>query len=200
MTDNAREHYWTQEHEFPDVALEDWFNNAVATTTNAGVFFGLPDGTFAPNSNITRAEMAVAAVRFMGYIGCCEFNVFDDIAGHWAACYINTAAEWGWIIGNEGLGGSFRPDDEISRAETAALINRMLQRLPYSCCALLEGMVVWPDNMNQDAWYYLYIQEATNSHFHEKLECMVLERWVELIAPRPWHLLELPDSLPYHIF
>jgi len=126
--------------------------------------------------------------------------LFDDIDGHWAQNYINAMARSGWLIGYDGLGGRFMPDQPISRAETAAKINRVFGRMPYSQASLLPDMRVWPDNMNPDSWYYLYIQEASNSHYCETIDG-THGVWTELIYPeREWERLELPSSRPEDIF
>jgi len=199
MSDSDRAGYWMQTNPYPDVALEQWFNNAVSTTTNAGMFIGLPDGTFQPNRAITRAELATVIARLMDV----TYNgdpLFNDIAGHWAQDYINAIAHSGWVVGYEGLGGRFMPDQAITRAEAAAMINRVLERLPEGSEDLLYGMLTWPDNANETAWYYLYIQEATNSHYYEMKDDGVHETWTRLMPPRPWALLERPDSQPNDIF
>ena len=55
---------------------------------------------------------------------------------------------------------------------------------------LLDDMVIWPDNMDVDAWYYLAVQEATNSHFYVRKENPVYETWTEFREPYDWSLLE----------
>ena len=200
ITDVQREHYWMQTNPFPDVILENWFNNAVSTMTNAGIFLGTPDGSFQPNRPVTRAELAAAIVRFMDEMPDSGTAGFNDITGHWAEDYINAAALRGWVRGDTGFGGRFRPDDPITRAETAAMINRIFDRLPEYPGDLLPGMVTWSDNMNQSAWYYLYIQEATNSHTYARKADGIHESWKQLIEPRPWALLERPNSRPQDMF
>ena len=198
MQDESRAYYWQQSNPFSDVDANDWFNNAVSTTTNAGIFAGFPNGTFMPNREITRAELTAAAVRFMGENSSVAVPLFDDIAGHWAEEYINTAVQMGWVDGYPD--GAFRPNQSVTRAETAALINRMLNRLPETSGDLSPDMIVWSDNVDTQAWYYLYIQEATNSYRYVKKADAVHERWIKLIPNRPWHLLEQPESQPEDIF
>ena len=197
ITDDAREQYWMQENPFPDVSLNHWFNNAVSTMTNAGIFIGRPDGTFAPNATITRAEMAATIVRFMGVADEAAAEAqFNDIAGHWAEDYINQAASNGWIQGDAGLGGAFRPSAPITRAEVAAMINRILGRLPETAEDLHPEMITWPDNDNTEQWYYLYKQSASNSYTYEIKDNGIHERWVTIIPTRDWVVLERPDSNP----
>ena len=199
ISDEARANYWEQANTFPDVQLTNWFNNAVSTTTNAGVFSGFPNGTFAPNQTITRAELAAAVVRFMGGSGntVSTTNSFTDISNHWARNYINTAAENGWVQGANGIGGAFNPDRPITRAETAAIINRIFVRLSESPDDLLRDyMLTWPDNANEDIWYFLYMQSASNSYYYKMRDCDVFSIWLEIAQPRDWTVLERPYSRP----
>jgi len=131
-------------------------------------------------------------------IYCDGLPLFYDIAGHWAQGYINAAREHGWITGYGSDYGYFMPGRHITRAEAAALINRMLGRLPHGPEVLLPEMRVFSDNMDSGIWYFLYIQEAANSHSY--VMDGSYEIWVELIYPeRPWHLLERPYSRPWDI-
>ena len=195
ISDDFRVTIWSQTNPFPDVVLQDWFNNAISTLANADFLFGYLDGSFRPNQSMTRAEFSALLVRIVnGENGTAGDTSFTDVAGHWAVNYIYAAYALGWV---QGFGdGTFRPDRFITRAEVAALVNRALNRLPEYPSDLLEDMVTWPDNMNQNAWYYLYIQEATNSHEHEMKDCGTRETWIELLTPREWWRLERPNSNP----
>lgn len=74
---------------------------------------------------------------------------------------ISRATELGWIIGFED--GTFRPDAYITRAEAITMINRVLNRIPEENSDLPAGMNTWQD-CNPGDWFYLAVQEATNSH------------------------------------
>jgi len=174
-------------------------NNAVSTTTNAGIFVGAPYG-FQPSRSITRAELAAAIVRFMDVSPAIDTAQFNDITGHWAERYINTAAQHGWALGYEGIGGRFLPDQPITRAETAALINRMLDRVLENENDLLPDMITWPDNANPNAWYFLDIQEATNSNYYVRKSDGIHKAWSALFEPLPWVNLERPTSRPEDLF
>ena len=177
----------TGENNFSDVNKGQWFNSAVSTLSSIGVIFGKGDGTyFDPNAFITRAEFAAIAARF-DPSGNPEGVFFSDTSGHWAEREIIIAANNGWV---EGYNGLFRPDDYISRAEAMTLINRVLHRLPETEGDLLDYMITWPDNMDVDAWYYLAVQEATNSHFYARKENPVYEAWSDFREPYDWSLLE----------
>jgi len=197
ITDEARVAYWMQANPFSDVALQNWFNNAVSTMTNADVFNGFSDGTFRPNQPISRAEMTAVIVRFMDEMGDLSLlgSHFSDIASHWAVEYINTAAVNGWVQGYSD--GTFRPNQAITRAEATAMINRISGRLVERTEDLLPNMRTWPDNANVNEWYYFYIQAATNSYtFQRRGVDNAFERWVALIPSPDWTVLERPDSRP----
>ena len=191
ITDEFRVEMWTQTNPFPDVVLQNWFNNGISTMTNIGLLNGMPNGTFQPTRAITRAEFAAIVSRFVdqSYDG---ENLFADISGHWAEEYINTVASLGWVVGVGN--GSFEPNRNITRAEAATIVNRILVRHPETVDDLLEGMIVWPDNINQSVWYYIDIQEATNSNNFEMKDCGVYKSWTELIEEPYWAALERPNS------
>ena len=189
LSDETRDLYWTKDNAYTDVKAGDWFNNAVSTLSNAGIINGYPDGTFRPNAPITRAEMAKVIAMFA------ELNKdsegFKDIAGHWAEAYIKLAAGNGWIAGYPD--GTFRPNQDITRAETMTMINRVLERVPSTEKHLLayEVMLTFPDNQPGN-WYYIAVQEATNSHTYERYatEKNGDEQWIKLIDNYDWTKLE----------
>ena len=158
--------YETTRCSFSDVVRGDWFNTYVATLENAGVIVDTrTNGKFRPNEAITRAELAAMLAQFADIKSAA--NSFNDVsARHWASDEIAVCAKMGWINGYPD--GSFRPDATITRAEMMAMINRALDRTPKSVSDLLSGMKTWSDNANTGAWYYLDVQEATNSHTYMK--------------------------------
>lgn len=160
LTEESRRTFDTQANPFGDVTAEDWFFKPAVVLAKAKIVEGYPDGSFAPAANITRGEFAAIAARFLSekYNGPAKF---PDTEGHWAAEYIDRAAQQGWIKGYPD--GTFRPDDYITRAEAISLVNAVLGRAPHKEY-LLDGMTTWPDNLDEAKWYYLDIQEATNSH------------------------------------
>lgn len=158
--------YETTRCSFSDVVRGDWFNLYVATLENAGVIVDTrTNGKFRPNEAITRAELAAMLAQFADIKSAA--NSFNDVsARHWASDEIAVCAKMGWINGYPD--GSFRPDATITRAELMAMVNRALGRTPKSEDDLLSGMKTWRDNANVNAWYYLDVQEATNSHTYTK--------------------------------
>ena len=189
LTDEARNSLWSTTNTFSDVASTVWYNTAVSTMANAGIIQGYEDGTFRPNANITRAEFAAIAARFMTSGYDVESDLFTDIAGHWARESINDAATAGWINGYSD--DTFRPDNAITRAEAVTLVNNVLQRKP-DADHMLDSMITWPDNP-ESAWYYEAIQEATNSHDYDmpsEDDDVDYETWTALQENRDWAALE----------
>ena len=195
----ARETNWTRNNSFNDVNINHWFNNPISVVSRMDIMVGFPEGDFRPDMHITRAETAAVLVRFIGEPLHTSQAMFADINGHWAMHYINTAAHMGWIMGPTGLGGNFYPDTVITRAEFVAMVNRMLNRVPCCIDNLLPNMRMWVDNMDRNRWYFMYIQEATNTHYYIMCEENG-EIWVSLEPSLPWYRLELPDSVPADLF
>lgn len=177
-----RDENLTDENMFADVSKGVWYNQAISTMTALGIVNGRTDMTFEPDAPITRAEFAAICARFDTNKRDGDSN-FTDIFGHWAEAEIERAATLGWINGYED--GTFRPDAEITRAEAMTLINRVLQRLPETADDLLDDMTTWPD-CQPNAWYYLAVQEATNSHDFERKDDGVHESWTELTENTDW--------------
>ncbi|MFR2429149.1 MAG: S-layer homology domain-containing protein [Oscillibacter sp.] len=187
LTDDVRDENLTKTNRYSDVAATSWYNTAVSTMTKAGIVDGYPDGTFRPNAAITRAEFAAIAARFDND-GDKTAAKFSDIATHWAKDEISIAYNNGWITGYPD--GTFGPQRDITRAETMTLVNRVLNRQPETEDDLLPNMTVWTDNANPKAWYYLAVQEATNSHYYEFKTNSQYEKWTELRETRDWKALE----------
>ena len=183
LTDDVRDENLTKTNRYSDVAATSWYNTAVSTLSSMGIITGYPDGTFRPNAAITRAEFAAIAARFDND-GDKTAAKFSDIANHWAKDEISIAYNNGWITGYPD--GTFDPQRDITRAETITLVNRILNRQPETEDDLLPNMTVWTDNANPKAWYYLAVQEATNSHYYEFKTNSQYEKWTELRETRDW--------------
>lgn len=178
---DTRDGNLTAENVFADVANGKWFNKAVSSMAKLGIVKGRSAETFAPDAPITRAEFAAICARF-NTKPTNTSNSFSDISGHWAEAEIERAVAFGWIAGYPD--GTFRPDAYITRAEAMTMINRVLCRMPQDEKDLLRTMVVWPDNKPTD-WYYLAVQEATNSHEFER-KGAVNETWTKLTSAPDW--------------
>ena len=187
LTDETREANMTKSNGYNDVKDGDWFCCAVSTLSKMGIIKGYEDGSFKPNDPISRAEFAAIAARF-DPDGDKTPATFADVTSHWAKDEISIAANHGWIKGYED--GSFKPDQKITRAETMTLVNRVLNRLPEAKDDLHKDMKTWVDNMDETAWYYLAVQEATNSHYFKNKTSTKFEQWTDLRDTRDWSELE----------
>ena len=186
LTDEVRDKNSTKTNSYSDVASTDWYNHAVSTLSAMGIIKGDTHGKFNPNAPITRAEFAAIAARFDDNANTTTAD-FSDIASHWAKDEISAAANNGWINGY--TDGTFRPDNNITRAEAMTLVNRVLKRLPETAEDLYDGMIKWSDNSDTSKWYYLAVQEATNSHYYETKNTQY-EKWTKLRETRDWTELE----------
>ena len=181
LKDSVRDGNLLTSNTYTDVADDYWANTAISTMTGLGIVQGRSTTTFDPKAPITRAQFAAICARFdTGKSS--GTQSFTDIKGHWAEKYIERAAELGWIKGFED--GSFRPDTYITRAQAMTMINRVLNRIPEDESDLLPGMNVWPD-CNPGDWFYLAVQEATNSHDFEH-KAGNYEIWTELTKNPDW--------------
>ena len=186
LTDETRNANSTKSNSYSDVAAGAWYNHAVSTLSAMGIVKGDSHGKFNPNAPITRAEFAAIAARFDDKANTTAVD-FSDIASHWAKDEISAAANNGWINGY--TDGTFRPNNKITRAEAMTLVNRVLKRLPETAEDLHNDMIKWSDNSDTSAWYYLAVQEATNSHYYDLKENKH-EKWSKLRETRDWTELE----------
>ncbi len=194
LRDPVRTQYWSQTNDYPDVAFNKWYNNAISTLSNMGIICGYPDGTFRPDAPITRAELTKIAASFFSdpRVAATYDGRFSDVHGaEWYISYLMTALEEGLIEGYPD--GSFRPNRPITRAETCTIVNRTLGRKPEKDHLLPESVMInWPDNINRNIWYYAQMQEATNSHDYRwiSIGSEACEQWTAKLAERDWAALE----------
>ncbi len=182
LTEEIRNKNLTSDSIFKDINDSDWYNTAISTMAKLGIVNGRHTDRFVPLEFITRAEFAAICARFDDS----EFEVVDeftDVATHWAEAEIHEAAAHGWIRGYED--GTFKPDQFITRAEAMTMINRVLNRVPETKDDLLDNMIKWPDNSDESVWYYLPVQEATNSHDYD-MKNHIYEKWTALSEATDW--------------
>lgn len=184
MDADSRSLYYSTASGFRDVDSTKWYNTYVATLNNAGVITDSRTGYFRPNDAITRAELAAMLAQFAEKKSAAIY--FSDVsAGYWAANAIALTANLGWINGYPD--GTFGPDKTVTRAELMAMVNRATGRAPKSTGALLSGMKTWKDNADTARWYYLDVQEATNSHTYLGAPT---ETWTSLTTTPDWSQYE----------
>ena len=181
LTDTTRKVYTTTYNSFKDVPAKAWYNTAVSTMAKLGIVTGDANGYFRPSDPITRAEIAAMIARCDGSYYGSSYTNFSDVKGHWAASYIARAYELGWI---NGYGTTYAPDKYITRAETVAILNRVLNRAPQNTSDLLSGRNTFSD-VGAASWYYLDVEEAANSHTYTR-KSSGYEYWNRLIADPSW--------------
>ncbi len=182
LTSELRNENLTSSNPFDDLPATAWYTTAISTMTKLGIVNGRTSATFVPDAYITRAEFAAICARFDDS----EFEItdgFTDVAGHWAEAEIHEAAAHGWIRGYND--NTFKPDQLITRAEAMTMINRVLNRVPETGDDLHKDMILWPDNSNPSAWYYLPVQEATNSHDYT-MKNHIYEKWTSINVGTDW--------------
>lgn len=105
---------------FADVAPDHWANEAVTALANSNVISGYGNGTFKPDSLITRAEYVKILVSVAGLkTADCDFA--DVAKDAWYYGYVGAAANAGIAKGSD---GKFNPDDTITRQDAATLLYR----------------------------------------------------------------------------
>ena len=183
LEDEVRDEYDTTVNDFSDVSADSWYNQTVSTLASMEIVKGYEDGTFRPNASITRAEFAAIATRFFEETGATyEPGTFTDVTGdEWFAGAIMDAVNLGLIGGYED--GTVRPNNNITRAEACAIVNRTLGRVPDADHLLpADEMTTWPDNPSS-AWFYADMQEATNGHEYEWIteDGNKIEEWTDIL-------------------
>lgn len=147
---------------FNDVPGSHWAANYIGYMEQFGIVTGYADGSFRPDSPVTRAEFAAIASRFEKLTeGTMSFT--DVPPAYWAASYINFAATRGWVNGY--ADGTFRPENPITRAEVAAVTCRLLERTADQdyIRSHPEELRTFHD-MAEGHWAYWYVMEAANGH------------------------------------
>ena len=183
----ARKH--TPTPSTPTVEIPDDDALGLNTTDHFAYIVGYGNGEVRPQNNITRAEVATIFFRLLTDDvrdeNLTKTNRYSDVAAtSWYNTAVSTLSSMGIITGYPD--GTFGPQRDITRAETMALVNRVLNRQPETEDDLLPNMTVWTDNANPKAWYYLAVQEATNSHYYEFKTNSQYEKWTELRETRDW--------------
>ena len=192
MTPETRAKFASTTSTLSDLSASAWYNTEVCTLVKAGLISGYSDGTFRPNQNVTRAEFSAMIARLfsVSYTG---GNKFEDLNGHWASSYMNLLNKLGILNGD--AYGNANPDDLLTRAMTAAMLNRLVGRNSTStsmdsCSGTVKN---WPDISNSD-WFYADILEATNAHNYTwtldttnalRGEFIVTEKWTSIRTDAP---------------
>lgn len=148
---------------FSDVSNDAWYATAVKTMASLGMMSGYPDGTFRPDEPITRAEFATVALAFAYEPDNARCSYLDVSTSAWYYPYVAQATTYGWIGGYPG--GTFRPNNSITRVEVCVIVNNMLGRTPdEDYIDRNEDELVNFVDLSDRYWGYYTIMEATNGH------------------------------------
>lgn len=180
IAEHNNEEIGTYSSSFKDVDNSSWYSNYVAYLERYKVISGYDNGMFKPNDNITRAEFTVICTRFYELfddISVLGRNIFKDVkADYWAAEYIFVDSDMDWVEGYND--DTFRPDNNITRAEAVSIVNRVLNRtLDEEYIADNEMELNMFSDVSQNHWAYSDIIEASNNHFSMQLSDK--EIWLE---------------------
>ena len=168
----------TSKPDFKDVESR-WYNSAINAVVKAGLMKGYPDGTFAPNGKITRAEFA-QLIKGIDNPNMAELP-FTDVAGHWGLDAISQA------YANKRIAGypdnTFRPNNDITRAEAVTILNSLFDRgINEAGLANVRKDIVEFKDLDRSHWAYYQIVEASNTHeFYRAKDGEVPEVWVRVL-------------------
>ncbi len=156
----------TSSRTYTDLSDNHWAYKNIMAVTEKGLFTGYLDGSFHPDSYITRAEFATVLAKYLQLkdVEHDKLN-FSDINGHWARNYIEEIFRIklieGYIENGQRL---FKPDSYITRSEAVTIINKMLFRGP------LFGAKVPFNDVAEDYWAFGHIAECSIDHYFTRNE------------------------------
>lgn len=151
----------TSKADYPDLRDKAWYLGNINAALRAGMLDTDEKGNLRPDQPVTRAEFIkmVAAIDKAG-----EGKApFTDIAGHKYEKEINQVYSNKRIAGYKD--GTFKPDAFLSRAEAAAFLNRVFNRVADDVAIQgFEGSIKKFTDLDIKSWCYYELVEATNSH------------------------------------
>ena len=108
--------------DFPDVSDTEYFSEPVNVLSGFGVIGGFPDGTFGPEKEVTRAQMATMIVNALGMTvnGQSDTKFSDVPKSHWASGFIAYATSVGFVAGYPD--GTFKPDASVTYDQALTMI------------------------------------------------------------------------------
>lgn len=136
---------------FKDLS-KHWAELIIGKAVQKGLFNGYADGTFRPDSSITREEVAVVIARLLALPSGASDMPFADASeiGGWARRAVAQSVQAGFMKGY--LDGAFRPKNMISRAEMAVIIGRVLSNRGLASLAAASDKVKFADEQDIPAW------------------------------------------------
>lgn len=155
----------SQVKSFSDVPDEFWASDSIKYLATAGVMGGYPDGTFRPDRIVTRAELSALLVKAKNIPVANAYTTgYSDVSrNNWAASYIKTAVDNGYMTGR--AGGKFEPNRGASRAETVSAM------VKFDELALPDNLRSGPfPDMTAREWSSKYVAAAKEAGMLKYLE------------------------------
>lgn len=152
---------------YPSDIASHWAKSNIEYVYDHSLMNGYPDGTFAPENNITRAEFATVMSKYMGLgENAAAANKFSDADKHWAKGYIGALYEKGIVNGTSDT--SFAPDANISRQEIAAILSRAFNLTEKSGEVFADNDLIdeWASDFVYTAKAAGYMQGDENNNFN----------------------------------
>jgi hypothetical protein len=157
---------------FPDADIKAWYGAATAFSKARGFMTGYPGGSFQPGRLLTRAELSTVLAKITDLQPDNDrTSSFPDIKNHWAEAYITAAQGKGYVTGYPE--GTFKPEQNATRAEVVKIMNKLMDRQPDREDPLLNEENTF-DDLVKGHWAYEQILEATLTH---DFEGKTLEKW-----------------------
>lgn len=141
---------------YTDIKSDHWSARAVSYVTNEGYMNGYPDKSFKPDRQITRAEVTATIARLKS-LTTGTSSILNDIYGHWAFDYITAMSSNNIINGYPD--GSFKPDRNISRGETASIVCKAFNR-NYT----QYDSIKFFSDLHSNHWAYDFLMHAANGY------------------------------------
>lgn len=176
----------TTKADYPDLKDGAWYLPHINAALRAGMLDTDEAGMLRPDAPVTRGEF----VKMIAAIDKASDGKapFTDIAGHKYEKEINQVYGNGRALGYED--GSFKPDASLTRAEAAAFLNRVFNRVADDAAVMgLEDRLEKFTDLQKGAWYYYELTEATNSHElirrggQDELH-RAYEKWIAILQKR----------------
>lgn len=176
----------TTKADYPDLKDGAWYLPHINAALKAGMLDTDDAGGLRPDAPVTRGEF----VKMIAAIDKASDGKapFTDIAGHKYEKEINQVYGNGRALGYED--GSFKPDASLTRAEAAAFLNRVFNRVADDAAVSgLEDRLEKFTDLQKGAWYYYELVEATNSHElirrggQDELN-RAYEKWIAILEKR----------------
>ncbi len=142
-------------------ASNKWHSEAVNYVVAKGYISGYKDGSFKPENNITRGEFAQ---MLSGYLkNTSSQTQFSDVSNHWAKDAVET------LYGNKSINGypdgTFKPNNEITRAEAVTILNSVFERVSdRNSFSEFTGSLKTFNDIKSSDWFYNNVIDASNAH------------------------------------